>query len=263
VLFALSKVGWLFAEPSRVLLIAALAATALGRRGRAGLWAALAIVAAVAIIPVGGLALAQLEATFPPMPAPASVDGILVIGGAIDSKLFSRWPASGFNPAVARLYEAARLAKAYPNARLLDIGGPVYADRRPEADEAADVLVALGVPRERIKIERVSRNTYENAVNAAAIAHPKAGETWVLVTSAFHMPRAIGCFRVAGFSPLADPVDFRWLGENRIGFDVAGGLDDFDLAVHEAFGLVSYRWLGRTDALWPAPLTPGSPPEPH
>ena len=254
-LFALSKIGWLFAEPSRVLLIAALAAAVAGRRGRAVLFAALGLVAFFAIVPVGGLALARLEATFAPMPAPASVDGILVIGGSIDSKLFSRWPASGLNPAVARLYEAARLAKAYPNARLLDIGGPDFLDpgRRSEADEAADVLVAFGVPRARIEIERASRNTYENAVNAAAIARPKPGETWVLVTSAFHMPRAVGCFRVAGFAPLADPVDYRWLGENGLGFDVSGGLGTFDLAVHEYFGLVGYRWLGRTDALWPSP----------
>ncbi len=66
------------------------------------------------------------------------------------------------------------------------------------------------------------------------------------MTSAFHMPRAIGCFRAAGFAPLADPVDYRWLGAVSLGFDVAGGLDDLDLAVHEYSGLVSYRVLGRT-----------------
>jgi uncharacterized SAM-binding protein YcdF (DUF218 family) len=255
VLFALSKVGWLLAEPSRVLLIAAGLGAVSGRRGRMVVGAALGIAVVLAIFPVGGFALSRLEATFAPLQAPAALDGILVIGGAIDAEMFSRWPASGFNPAISRLYEAARLAKAYPNARLLDIGGPEFLDpaRRPEADEAADVLVALGVPRARIEVERASRNTYENAVNAAAIARPKPGETWVLVTSAFHMPRAIGCFRVAGFAPLADPVDYRWLGQNRLGFDVTGGLEDFDLAVHEYFGLASYRWLGRTDALWPSP----------
>ncbi len=254
-LFALSKIGWLFASPSRVLFLAAVGGAALRRRGRWLLWAALAIIAAVAIVPVGRLALARLEATFPPLTSPARLDGILVIGGAIDARDFDAWPASGFTPAFGRLYEAARLAKAYPQARLLDIGGPTPSEpgRHAEADEAADVLVALGVPRARIEIERRSRNTYENAVNAAAIAHPKSGQTWVLVTSAFHMPRAMGCFRAAGFSPLADPVDYRWTGPVSLGFDVVGGLGDLDLAVHEYFGLASYRLLNRTTSLWPRP----------
>ena len=254
-LFDLSKIGWLFATPSSVLLLAAVIGAALRRRGRWLLWAALAIIAAVAIVPVGGLALARLEATFPPLKSPARLDGILVIGGAIDARDFEAWPASGFTPAFGRLYEAARLAKAYPQARLIDIGGPTPSKpgRRSEADEAADVLVALGVPRARIEIERRSRNTYENAVNAAAIVHPRSGEIWVLVTSAFHMPRAMGCFRVAGFSPLADPVDYRWLGSLSLGFNVVGGLDDLDQAVHEYFGLVSYRLLGRTPSFWPSP----------
>ncbi|HXT06576.1 MAG TPA: YdcF family protein [Roseiarcus sp.] len=254
-LFDLSKIGWLLAAPSGILFLAAVAGAALRRRGRWLLWAALAIIATVAIVPVGGLGLARLEATFPPLRSPAHVDGILVIGGALDARAFDEWPASGFGPAVGRLYEAARLAKAYPQARLIDIGGPTPSERglRAEADEAADVLVALGVPRSRIEIERRSRNTYENAVNAAAIANPKPGQVWVLITSAFHMPRAMGCFRVAGFAPLADPVDYRWLGSNSLGFDVVGGLDDLDVAVHEYFGLVSYRLLGRTSSLWPHP----------
>ena len=252
-LFALSKIGWLFAAPSRVLLLAALAGVALRRHALA--LAALGVLAAAAILPLGGLALSRLEATFPPMPAPARIDGILVIGGALDAPRFDQWPGSGFDPAIGRLFEAARLAKAYPLARVLDIGGPDphTADRRAEADAAADVLVRLGVARSRIEIERESRNTYENAVNAAALAHPKPGETWVLITSAFHMPRAIGCFRAAGFAPLADPVDFHWIGDVKPGFDVGGGLDALDLATHEYFGLASYRAMGRSDALWPGP----------
>jgi uncharacterized SAM-binding protein YcdF (DUF218 family) len=252
-LFVLSKIGWLFAAPSRVLLLVALAGAALGRRGRAVVAAALGVITFVSVVPVGGLALARLEATFPPLSAPPRVDGVLVIGGALDARIFDAHPASGFDPAIGRLFEAARLAKAFPQARVLDIGGPTPPDGRPEADAAADVLTALGVPRERIEIERASRNTYENAIDAAAIAKPKPGEVWVLVTSAFHMPRAVGCFRAAGFEVAADPVDYHWLGEEGLGFDPVAGLEALDLAVHEYAGLASYRLMGRTDALWPGP----------
>ncbi len=252
-LFVLSKIGWLFAAPSRVLLLVALVGAAMGRRGRVIVAAALVVITVVSVIPVGGLALARLEATFPPLVAPPHIDGVLVIGGALDARDFDAHQGSGFNPAIGRLFEAARLAKAYPQARVLDIGGPTPADGRAEADAAADVLTALGVARERIEIERASRNTYENAIDAAAIAKPKAGEVWVLVTSAFHMPRAVGCFRVAGFAVVADPIDYRWLGEEGLGFDPVGGLEALDLAVHEYVGLASYRLMGRTDALWPGP----------
>jgi uncharacterized SAM-binding protein YcdF (DUF218 family) len=253
-LFELSKIGWLFAAPSRVLLLLALAGALAGRRGRGVVLAALALIAAATVLPVGDLALARLETTFPRFAAPARLDGIVVIGGALDNADFDAYPASGFNPAFGRLYEAARLAKLYPQARLFDVGGPTPpAPARAEADEAADVLVALGVPRERIEIERQSRNTFENAVDAAEVAKPQPGQTYALVSSAFHMPRAVGCFRKAGFNVIADPVDYRFKGKSGLGFDVVGGLENLDLAVHEYFGLASYFALGRTDALWPAP----------
>jgi uncharacterized SAM-binding protein YcdF (DUF218 family) len=253
-LFDVSKIGWLFAAPSRVLLLLALLGVLAGRRGRGVALAALGLIAAAAILPVGGLALARLETTFPRFAPPGRLDGIIVIGGALDNADFDAYPASGFTPAFGRLYEAARLAKLYPQARLFDVGGPTPpAPGRAEADEAADVLVALGVPRERIEIERQSRNTFENAVDARALAKPQAGQIYALVTSAFHMPRAVGCFRQAGFSVIADPVDYRWQDVSGLGFDVVGGLESLDLAVHEYFGLASYYALGRTDALWPGP----------
>jgi uncharacterized SAM-binding protein YcdF (DUF218 family) len=254
-LFALSKIGWLFAAPSRVLLILGVCGLFIGRRGRALAAAALGLIAFVAIVPVGGLALAQLEATFPPLDPAAPIDGILVIGGGLNAEAFDARPGSGFNPAFGRLYEAARLARLHPDIRVFDIGGPTPPDprERPEADAAADVLMALGVARARIVIERASRNTYENALDAVPLVAPKPGQHFALVTSAFHMPRAMGCFRAAGISVLADPVDYRWLGQASLGFDVVGGLEALDLAAHEYFGLVSYRLLGRTQALWPEP----------
>ena len=83
-----------------------------------------------------------------------------------------------------------------------------------EADYLYPLLDSFGVPRERVTLENRSRNTYENAVFAKELAKPKPGERWLLVTSALHMPRAIGCFRRAGFPVEAYPVD--WHSQARL-----------------------------------------------
>ncbi len=82
---------------------------------------------------------------------------------------------------------------------------------------------------------------------------PRPGARWLLVTSAFHMPRAIACFRAIGFPVTAFPVDFKYLQREKIGFDFASGLADLDLAAHEWGGLVASRMLGRTLAWTPDP----------
>ena len=250
-LYALSKIVWLFAEPSRILLLAALAGFFAGRRL---LWAALGAIALLTVAPLGGLALWRLEATFPPLSDPGRLDGIVVIGGALSSSAFDALPASGFGPAFGRLYEAARLAKAHPEARLLDVGGPTPpAPGRAEADQAADVLVSLGIARERIEIERRiaqylrERRGCDGPRPSAAGAEMGASDLGVSYAARGRLlPRG----RVRGDRrsrrlPLDPPP--------VIGFDVTGGLADFDLATHEYVGLASYRWLGRTNAIWPGP----------
>jgi uncharacterized SAM-binding protein YcdF (DUF218 family) len=111
------------------------------------------------------------------------------------------------------------------------------------------------VPEARIVFERNSRNTWENAVDARALAAPQPGETWLLVTSAFHMPRAVGCFRRAGWTVTPFPVDYRadpaeWPSLLR---PPARRFAELGLATRETLGLVAYRLLGYTDALWPGP----------
>jgi uncharacterized SAM-binding protein YcdF (DUF218 family) len=101
-----------------------------------------------------------------------------------------------------------------------------------------------------------SLTTWGNAVNALALAKPKAGETWLLVTSASHMPRAMGAFRGAGWPPMvAWPVAFRTTHEGWPPWPRPMGnkLAALDLAAHEWVGLVGYWWEGRTDRLFPGP----------
>lgn len=116
------------------------------------------------------------------------------------------------------------------------------------------VFEQMGVARDRVTLERRSRNTAENAEFTKALIGPKPGERWLLVTSAAHMPRSVGCFRRAGFPVEAYPVGWRatpgWpLPEKAL----SAGLARFDRAAHEWIGLIAYRLLGRTDALFPAP----------
>ena len=125
-----------------------------------------------------------------------------------------------------------------------------------EAVEAKKLLVALGVDPARIETETRSRNTDENARFTAALVAPKPDQTWLLVTSAWHIPRSMGLFRKAGFNVVAFPVDYRTFGDNRdwaINFDPARGLWLFEMGVHEWIGLTAYRAAGKTGAWFPAP----------
>ncbi len=126
-----------------------------------------------------------------------------------------------------------------------------------EAAATRDLLVELGVLPEQIELEGRSRNTEENAVFSLAAAKPKPGEMWLLVTSAMHMPRAVGCFRRAGWADIIPyPVDYR-TSTKKIGIGLGLLLADDLMLVNFAFkewlGLVAYYWLGRTDALFPGP----------
>ena len=100
-----------------------------------------------------------------------------------------------------------------------------------------------------------SRNTHENAVFSHALAQPKPGETWVLITSAFHMPRAVGAFRRAGWTVVPYPVDYALEPDPPMSWqmDFLGAMGTLRSAVHEWTGLAAYRLTGKTDALFPAP----------
>ena len=125
-----------------------------------------------------------------------------------------------------------------------------------EADYAAALFESLGISSERLVMERRSRNTRENAEFAMAMADPKPGERWLLVTSAFHMPRSVGLFRKAGFAVQPFPVDWRVGGGGdvlRFSVSLLEGLSRVDTGVREWMGLIAYRAAGRTDALLPGP----------
>ncbi len=256
--FWLSKALWTFADAANLLLTlavvgAALLWTSARRTGRVILSIVLAIFLLISIVPLGGYMLASLEARFPAIEDPTSVDGVVLLGGAIDAANYYERRGSGFTSSMGRVVEAARLAKRNPLARLIVAGGPELEPGRSEAQATRALLIELGVAPERIELEVHSRNTFENALFVKQIARPQSGQHWILVTSAFHMPRAMGCFRAVGFPVTAFPVDYRYSSLTAPRFDFLDGLSELKYAVHEYTGLVVYRLTGKMQEFFPGP----------
>lgn len=262
--FVLSKTFGVMLLPTNLLielglLGAVLLVTRIASLGRRILVAAIVLLAICGYSPFGNLVLYPLEQRFPPWDTTEGApDGIIVLGGPVDPDLSAFYHRPVVTSSADRMIAAAALAYRYPNARLVYTGGSarLISNDEKEADYASDVFESLGIAKSRLIMERLARNTAENAAFTKALVKPKAGERWLLVTSAFHMPRAVGLFRKAGFAVEAYPVDWRIGGRDDLfSFtNVAGeGLGRTDTAVREWIGLVAYRLTGRIDELLPGP----------
>lgn len=227
--------------------------------GRRLLAASVLLLALCGFSPIGELLILPLEQRFPPWDAShGAPDGIVVLGGAIEPDLSAALGQPVLGRSGDRIVAAAELARQYPNARIVFSGGNgnlVGDTSAKEADYALTMLEALGVAKQRLTAERQSRNTIENAEFAKAVAKPKEGERWLLVTSAYHMPRSMGLFRRAGFKVEAYPVDRRASRSEAFSFSsvASGGLDRTDVAMREWIGLTAYWLTGKTDHFFPGP----------
>jgi uncharacterized SAM-binding protein YcdF (DUF218 family) len=262
--FPLSKILGFFAIPSNLvisigLLGLLLVPTRFARAGRALAFASLIVLAILGLSPVGNALMIPLEDRFPRWDATRGApDGIIVLGGAISPDVSAARDEVALNEAAERLTVAVELAQRYPAVRIVFSGGSgalIY-DEGAEAPFALRMLEGLGISRARVLLEDRSRNTVENAIFSKALIQPKPGERWLLVTSAHHMPRAIGVFRKAGFPVEAYPVDWRTRGADdalRPFATVGDGLRRSDTAVREWVGLAVYWLTGRSSELFPAP----------
>ncbi len=260
--FYLSKILWFVFQPGNALLLALCIGLflLLTRWRRLGRWlVGLSVIVALTLtfVPVGGWMLSSLENRFPvPDAMPDKIDGIVVLGGVIDPRLTHYRKSPALNGAVERITVSAALAKAYPEAPLVfSAGSGRLTDDNREADFVAEVYRQLGVPETRLLLDRNARNTWENAENAYALAMPKPDETWVLVTSAAHMPRAVGVFRRIGWAMLPYPVDFRTYPGQMFQppMSFGEGLGGFSQSLHEWIGLTAYWLTGKTGAAFPKP----------
>jgi uncharacterized SAM-binding protein YcdF (DUF218 family) len=270
VFFILSKLLAFFAQPSNVIVLAGLVGLMLTRTrfARAG-WrlavASLILIAVIGFLPLGKALSIVLENRFPRWdPAGPAPTGIIVLGGAVSAAKLATRGEVGINDAAERVIAVPELAKEYPQARIIYSGGDagLFTHGQREADVVTALFETLGVPASRLTLENRSRNTAENAIYSKAVANPKPGERWLVVTSALHMPRAIGAFRQAGFPVEAYPVDYQTNGwRDLLGVlgGVSGGLGRTEMALHEWIGLVAYRITGKSSELLPGPLPKALP----
>jgi uncharacterized SAM-binding protein YcdF (DUF218 family) len=270
--FVASKVFWLFANPLSLATLLALAAFVLTllrwrRTGAVAAGLAFLVLALAGWTTLGAVLLHPLEERFArPAALPDRVDGIVVLGGGFEGGINRVRGGYELNASGDRFVEAAALARRFPQARVLVSGGAgtLILEGEGDADTAPRLLEALGVDRARLLLDNQSRNTHENAILSRQLANPQPGETWLLVTSAFHMPRSVGLFRQAGFDVVPWPADYRTSGAETFGLaedNVFDSTQNLSIAIREWIGLVAYRLTGRTATFLPEPEpAPGAPP---
>jgi uncharacterized SAM-binding protein YcdF (DUF218 family) len=259
-MFILDKIMTMLMLPTALMLECALVGLVLHRRriGRVLLVIGIGTMAVCLVLPVDTWLIRPLEDRFPQVTTPPQkVDGVVVLGGAIDDLTSQDRNTPTLTAAANRITSFVLLAHRYPQAKLVFTGGSGDIEQgiSNEAKYARILLGQLGLPADRVIFEDTSRTTWENAVNTSALVKPKPGERWVLLTSASHMPRAVGVFRKAGWTVLPWPVGYQ-SRDHIPAYSQSGGqkFAILDWATHEWVGLFVYYLRGRTSSLFPAPL---------
>ncbi len=261
--FLASKILWFLVQPIVIILLIGTSGVLallmkMPRLGLGLVGTSFLVMAIVSLTPLGLLMLGVLENRFPKPQLPEDVTGIVVLGGSFDTRIGRTRGELELNDAADRITTTLALARQFPNARVIFSGGAasILEEDITESSMAQKLFDALGLPAERLELEDRSRNTVENAVFTREIAQPKPGETWLLVTSAAHMPRSVGCFRVAGFDVLPYPTDYQTPSGDallRPSATTIRNVEKVHFAIREYLGLAVYRLTGKTDALFPAP----------
>lgn len=221
------------------------------RTGQGLLWAALLVLLVQGWEPLPDAVLRRLEAQHP---APAQLDltsyaGVIVLGGGTESSyVWQGHDQPALNNAAERLTAALPLLRRAPHLLLLYTGGEgeLLAEGLSEADRARRFYAEQGVPPARLLLESASRNTHENALFSASLPGVDRSRPWLLVTSAWHMPRALGTFRKLGWNVTPWPTDYRTgLATPWHQYSLSQGAAKWQLALHELLGWTVYRLSGK------------------
>ena len=245
---SVSKLFWFFAVPSHALvwLLALGVALSSYRVGRILIAATVLALLVLVFVPVGDWAIESLENQYPRGPWPAHVDGILELGGGLHSTVTALRGVPGAEDGEGRPVATVELARRYPTARIIFSGGTPSKNIAPESTVARYIFTQLGIAPGRVMYEERARDTWENFIFSRPLAKPKQGEVWLLVTSAYHMPRAMAVARATGWTMQPWPSDYLTAPHaNSEPGSLSENLGHLDLAAHEWAGLIAYRLAGR------------------
>jgi uncharacterized SAM-binding protein YcdF (DUF218 family) len=208
------------------------------------------------LMPLGSWMIYPLESRFETNPRlPEQIDGIVILGGAVNPGSSVDWGQLEVNQYAERILALVELHRRFSQARVVFTGGNSSLDGAgvSESEILKRYLDELGVDPESVQFEARARNTAENASYTFRMVDPKPDSRWILVTSAYHMPRSVGAFCQAGWRPIPFPVDHYTEPTKQalFKFDLLGNATGLDMAMHEWIGLLAYYATGRTPELLP------------
>ena len=255
-MFFLGKVLGLITQPlvwvAALLLLGLLTLQRKPRLGRGLLTAALTALLLMGWLPVPDLGLRVLESRYTEIAPHADLSGyagVVVLGGAMGSGNVAQAHSQPVvNDAAERMSATAAILLRHSNLPVIFTGGEgaLLGVGPSEADRARVFFDSLGIAAQRVRYESVSRNTYENAILTARMPGVNKTEKWLLLTSAWHMPRSIATFEKAGWNVTAYPVDFRTGASTPwTDYDLQGGSEHWQILLHEVVGMLAYRLTGR------------------
>ena len=258
--FSLSKFFWFLAAPDHLLvwlLLLGLTLFWLGKR-RVACWLLstdLLLLLVILLMPLGDALLYPLESRFK-QPDLTQIEpaGMIILGGGENPEVSSVWQQSQFNAAAERVMVIPALAKRFPEANIIFSGGSgsVLRQSFKGADGVFDYLEQIGLS-DRVLLENQSRNTYENALLSAKLLGEVPDQPWLLVTSAFHMPRSVGIFEKQGWQVIPYPVDYYTTTSTGLKLDpkLWRNMRDLNTGIREWIGLLAYYLTHKTDQLLP------------
>jgi uncharacterized SAM-binding protein YcdF (DUF218 family) len=227
-------------------------------------WATLAISLALALLLASSNSwmatalMRSLEWQHLPTADLPQAEAIVVLGGAIKSEMPPR-PWIDVAEEGDRVLHGAQLYLADKAPLIIFSGGRITWGQggvRPEAEDMAELAIALGVPSAAIITETESLNTYQNAVNVREILEERGIQTILLVTSALHMPRSLAIFKRQGLAAVPAPTDFHitedvltlaqttWQGQVLSWIPQTENLHYLTRALKEYIGIGIYRLRG-------------------
>lgn len=266
VFFWVSKLAWLLVSPSSLLVLLAVVSWLLLMRGfyslaKWGFGGLSLLMLLIAVFPIGSWLLVPLELRFPTNPKlPEHIDGIIVLSGAEKAVDSDYWQQVEVNQAVERDLAFMTLARDYEQAKLVFTGGSsnLFNQSLKATDVAKQLFAAQGFDTSRIIFESQARNTAENASLSHQLIKPQPGEVWILITTAWHMPRSVGLFCQVNWPVIPYPVD-HWTLPDKVfspSWSFAQHLLNFNIATKEWLGLLAYYVTGKIPALLPTKCQP-------